>query len=127
VRRTCGTSTSITSPSDSWDLHQQLAAADIVVEEERPLQVGIERALHLARHDVEIFRLLEGPHDALAERHEQQQVLRGAAEDPVAMLVVGEVRPQRDQQAQVAHQQYGEAVGHVVASLAVEPPRRKCL
>ncbi len=109
------------------DLNQELAAADIVVEEERALEVGVERALDLARHDVEILGLLEGPHDALAEGHEEQQVLGGAAQDPVAMFVVGEVGAQRDQQAQVADQQDGEAVGDVVAALAVEPPGRQRL
>ena len=109
---------------ENYKDREPVAELNIVVEEEGALEVGIEGALDLARHDVEIFRLLEGPHDALAERHEQQQVLGGTAQDPVTVLVVGKVRPQRDQQAQVAHQQDGEAVGDVVAALAVEPPGR---
>ena len=44
------------------------------------------------------------------------QVLRRAIEDPGAVRVVGEVGPQLDQHAQVAHQQDGEAVGDVVAA-----------
>ena len=39
------------------DLDQHLVAADIVVDVVGPLEVGIERALDLARDDVEILRL----------------------------------------------------------------------
>jgi hypothetical protein len=67
------------------DLDQHLAAADIVVDEEGPLEIGFERALDLAGDDVEILRLLERPNDALAEADEQQQVLGRAAQDPGAV------------------------------------------
>ncbi len=49
------------------DLDQHLAAADVVVDVVRTLEVGLERALDLAGGDVEVFGLLERPHDALAE------------------------------------------------------------
>ena len=109
------------------DFDQHLAAADAVVDVEGTLQVGLERALDLARHDVEILRLLERPYDALAEADEQQQVLRRAVQDPCAVCVVGEVGAQRDQDAQVADQQDREAIGDVVATLTVEPPGAQCL
>jgi hypothetical protein len=109
------------------DLDQHLAAADVVVDEIVALEVGLERALDLAGGDVEILRVLERPHDALAEADKEQQVLGRAADDPGAVRIVGELGAQRDQHAQVAHQQDGEPVGHVVAALAVEPPGRQRL
>ena len=104
------------------DFDQHLAAADSVVDEERALQVGFQGALDLARDDVEVGWLLEGPNDPLAETDEQQQVLGGAVEDPGAVRIVGKVGPQRDQDAEVAHQKNGQSVGDVVSALAVEPP-----
>ncbi len=109
------------------DLDQHLAATDIVVDVVRALEVGIQRALDLAGGDVEILRLLEWLHDALAEADIKQQVLGGVLQDPGAVCVVGKVGAQGDQQVQVAHQQLRQAVGHVVAALAVEPPGRQRL
>ncbi len=109
------------------DLDQHLFAADVVVEEVGPAQVGVERALQLARHDVEIFRRPERAHRSGMECHEDQHVRARMAQDPGLVLVVGKVGAQRDQGAQVAHQDQRQPVGHVVAALAVEPPRAQRL
>ncbi len=106
------------------DLDQELVAAHGVVDVVGFLEVGIERALDLARHDIEIGRCLELPHDAFAEGDEQQHVGAGVAQDPGPVLIVGKIGAHGDQQAQVAYQQQRQPVGHVVAALTVEPPGR---
>ncbi len=109
------------------NLDQNLAAADFVVDEIGLLEIGIERTLDLAGDDVVMAGWPEGRDDAFPKADIHQHVRACVLHDPPPLRFAGKIGMERDQHAQVAHQNQRQAICHVVAALAVEPPGRQRL